>query len=157
MDDGWYYLSPSLYCYQDWDNLTCWLMLLLHKARGVNVELWREKTVWFTSQWVNPSTTIHDGNFRRHWSCYVTIHDGNGFTIVTPVSLDPGMHFGLEVKWLSIFPKSGILLMLSDKGRHGAVDNHFISTICPEYTDWPRHSTKSTQRKTKSSFQVSAV
>ena len=23
-----------------------------------------------------------------------------GFTIVTPGSLDPGMHFGLEVKWL---------------------------------------------------------
>ena len=22
-----------------------------------------------------------------------------GFTIVTPGSLDPGMHFGLEVKW----------------------------------------------------------
>ena len=24
-----------------------------------------------------------------------------GFTIVTPGSLDPGMHSGLEVKWLS--------------------------------------------------------
>ena len=24
-----------------------------------------------------------------------------GFTIVTPGSLDPGMHFGLEVKWLT--------------------------------------------------------
>ena len=25
-----------------------------------------------------------------------------GFTIVTPGSLDPGMHSGLEVKWLRI-------------------------------------------------------
>ena len=26
-----------------------------------------------------------------------------GFTIVTPGSLDPGMHFGLEVKWLKYY------------------------------------------------------
>ena len=26
-----------------------------------------------------------------------------GFTLVTPGSLDPDMHFGLEVKWLTIF------------------------------------------------------
>ena len=25
-----------------------------------------------------------------------------GFTIVTPGSMDPGMHFGLEVKWLKL-------------------------------------------------------
>ena len=58
-------------------------MLLLHKARGVNVELWAE------------STQSH--------------------------SLLSG---------LNIFPKPGILLMLSDKRKHGAVNNHFISTIC---------------------------
>ena len=27
--------------------------------------------------WITYFTTIHDGNFRRHLSCYATIRDGN--------------------------------------------------------------------------------
>ena len=37
-----------------------------------------------------------------------------GFAIVTPGSLDPGMHFGLEVKWL--IKKSVLLPVVGDSG-----------------------------------------
>ena len=55
----------------------------------------------------NPFTTIHSGNFRRH--CHVTspyiTEISVRSTIVTPGSLDPGMHFGVEVKWLNRWGK----------------------------------------------------
>ena len=74
---------------------------------------------WYNIRFINPFTTIHDENFRRHSSCYVTIQDENfvAFTLVTPGSLDPGMHFGLEVKWLIEYVFSKILSAVVDGNR----------------------------------------
>ena len=45
--------------------------------------------------------TIHDGNFRCHSSSYVAIHDANFALIYYSYTRNPGMHFGLKVKWLN--------------------------------------------------------
>ena len=55
-----------------------------------------------------------------------------GFTIVTPGSMDPGMHFGLEVKGLIIFRRAvGV----------GARHSCHTGLIAPEKSRTSHHST----------------
>ena len=44
----------------------------------------------------HPFTTIHDENFRRHSSCYVTIHEGNSRRIYYSYTRIPGSWHALR-------------------------------------------------------------
>ena len=61
---------------------------------------WRStvfKYCWLMSHFIfNPFTTIHDGHFRCHSSCYVTIHDGNFRRIYYSYTRIPGSWHALR-------------------------------------------------------------
>ena len=59
----------------------------------------------------NPFTTIYDGNFRLHLSCYVTMHDGNFRRIYYSYSRIP-------VSWHALRPGSEVVKKMLVKNLH---------------------------------------
>ena len=79
----------------DEKNVKCYCNLIPSTICSLKIVLMLVYRLWLWPT-INPFTTIHDRNFRRHSSSYVTIHDGNFRRIYYSYTRIPGYWHALE-------------------------------------------------------------